>query len=143
MQCKVLDKKSFHFEVQFSDFEGKRRRLIFYGAQFYTYSKDNIHREPLHARIPCAYIMEGMWMNLQFDIKSFVAKCFPEDIQFKQIDNIVVAGACLIRRMITTKSQLPDSFPYVIERDFGDEIALEFEQYVASGDHQSIDGLEK
>jgi hypothetical protein len=79
--------------------------------------------------------MEGMWMNLQFDIKSFVGKCFPEDIKFKQIDNIILSGACLVRRMITTKAQVPDSFPYVIERDFGDGVALEFEQYVASGDH--------
>ena len=66
-------------------------------------------------------------MNLQFDIKSFVEKCFPNDIKFKQIDNINISGACLIRRIFTTKSQVPDSFPYVIERDFGDDVALEFE----------------
>ena len=76
LQIKVQDKKSFHFEIAFSDQENKRRRLIFYAAQFYTYNKDNIYRQPLHARIPCAYIMEGMWMNLQFDIQSFIDKCF-------------------------------------------------------------------
>lgn len=38
---------------------------------------------------------------------------------------------------------MPDSFPYVIERDFGEETALEFEQYVASSDHQAIENLDK
>ena len=64
LQCKVLDRKTFHFEVVFTDMERKRRRLIFYSAQFYQYSKDNIHRMPLHARVPCGMVMEGMWMNL-------------------------------------------------------------------------------
>lgn len=86
-------------------------------------------------------IMEGMWMNLQFDIKSFVDKCF-ENIRFKSIDSINIGGACLIRKIMTCKSQVPDSFPYVIERDYGDDYALEFEQYV-TGDHQSIENLDK
>jgi hypothetical protein len=42
----------------------------------------------------------------------------------------------LIRKIFTLKYQLPDSFPYVIERDFGDEVAIEFEQYVASSEHK-------
>ena len=142
LQCKVLDKQSFHFEVAFSDAEKQRRRLIFYSSQFYTYSKDNIHRMPLHARIPCGMIMEGMWMNLQFDLLSFVEKCF-DKIHFKQIDSIEIGGAVLLRRICTTKHQLPDSLPYVIERDYGEDIALEFEQYVASSDHQNIENLDK
>ena len=142
LQCKVLDKKTFHFEVVFTDQDKKRRRLIFYAAQFYTYNKDNIHRMPLHARIPCAMVMEGMWMNLQFDINSFVEKCF-DKIKIKTIDAIEIGGACLIRRIMTTKNQMPDSFPYVIERDYGEEMALEFEQYVASSDHQNLENLDK
>jgi len=51
------------------------------------------------------------------------------------IDAIEIGGACLIRRIMTSKLQVPDSFPYVIERDYGEELALEFEQYVASNDH--------
>jgi hypothetical protein len=31
----------------------------------------------------------------------------------------------------------------VIERDFGEEVALEFEQYVANTDHQAVENLEK
>ena len=49
----------------------------------------------------------------------------------------------LIRKIYTLKSQLPDSFPYVIERDFGEEVALEFEQYVASSQHKQIENLDK
>lgn len=112
--------------MAFLDEDKKRRRLIFYGAQFYSYSKDNIHRMQLHARVPCAYIMEGLWMNLQFDLQSFVEKCFT-GVKLKQIENIQLGGACLVRRIMSTKTQLPDSFPYVIERDFGEDVALDFE----------------
>lgn len=92
--------------------------------------------------MPAAYIMEGLWMNLQFDLHSFVDKCFT-GVKLKQIENIQLGGACLVRRIMSTKTQLPDSFPYVIERDFGEEVALEFEQYVATSEMQSIDNLEK
>jgi hypothetical protein len=44
---------------------------------------------------------------------------------------------------MSSKFQIPDSFPYVIERDFGEEQALEFEQYVTSSNHQSIDNMDK
>ena len=48
-----------------------------------------------------------------------------------------------MRRILTTKHQLPDSFPYVIEKDFGDEVAVEFEQYVANSDQMNIENLDK
>ena len=44
---------------------------------------------------------------------------------------------------MTCKHQIPDSFPYVIERDFGEDMALEFEQYVANTDASSIENVEK
>lgn len=45
---------------------------------------------------------------------------------------------------MSTKNQLPDSFPYVLEKDFGEEIALDFEQYVAGETDQSqIETLER
>ena len=43
--------------------------------------------------------------------------------------------------MLTTRHQLPDSFPYVIERDYGEQTALDFEQYVGAG--MNIDNLDK
>lgn len=42
-----------------------------------------------------------------------------------------VNGAILLRRIIFTKFQIPDSFPYLLERDFGENVALEYERYVA------------
>ena len=141
IQCKVLNKQTFHIEVMFTDQDNKKKRLILYASQFYNYGKDNIHRFPLHARIPCGMIMEGMWMNLQIDLRSFVNGCF-EKVAFSSIDGIEIGGACLIRRIITTKFQLPDSFPYVIERDFGEQAAIDFEQYVANK-HQVIDSIDK
>jgi hypothetical protein len=68
LQVKVLDKKQFHVEVTFSDQDKHKKRLIFYSGAAYAYSKDNISRQPMHARIPSGIILEGVWLNLQFDI---------------------------------------------------------------------------
>lgn len=76
LQAKILNKLNFHFEVLLSDANRNRRRIVFYGAQPYNYEKDNIYRESFHARVPCGYIVEGIWMNLQFDVQSFAEKCF-------------------------------------------------------------------
>jgi hypothetical protein len=71
IQCKVLHKASFNLEVAYTCTKGFKRRVIFYGGAPYVYQKDNIHRHPLHCRVPSALIVENMWLNLQFDILSF------------------------------------------------------------------------
>ena len=68
VQCKVLNKQQFHVEVTFSDQNKQKKRLIFYSGTQYAYSKDNISRQPMHARIPTGMVLEGVWLNLQFDI---------------------------------------------------------------------------
>lgn len=85
----------------------------------------------MHARIPSGLILEGVWLNLQIDIQSFVEKCF-DSTNFRSIDAISIQGPALVRRVFTCKSQVPDSFPYVIEREFGPEQAQGYEDYVAS-----------
>lgn len=67
-QIKVLDKKSFNLEVVFTDTEKNKRRITFYGSNHYQYSKDNIVRSPLAARIPTSMILEGVWLNLMIDV---------------------------------------------------------------------------
>jgi hypothetical protein len=67
-QIKVLDKKSFNLEVVFTDTEKNKRRLTFFGSNHYQYSKDNIVRSPLAARIPTSMILEGVWLNLMIDV---------------------------------------------------------------------------
>ena len=37
----------------------------------------------------------------------------------------------MIRKVMAMKFQLPDSFPYIIERDFSEKTALDYEGYVA------------
>jgi hypothetical protein len=74
-------------------------------------------------------LLEGVWLNLQFDILSFVTSCFA-DVVFKQIDGIVISGALLLRRVATYKAEIPDSFQYVIEKEFGEQAALGYEQCV-------------
>lgn len=45
---------------------------------------------------------------------------------------MTISGPALVRRVFTNKAQLPDSFPYVLEREFGAEHANAYEEYVAS-----------
>ena len=77
-------------------------------------------------------ILEGVWLNLQFDLDSFVEGCFEGSQGFRSIEGISIQGPALVRRVFTCKTQLPDSFPYVIEREFGVEQAQGYEQYVNS-----------
>jgi len=50
---------------------------------------------------------------------------------FKSIEEVIIHGGLLLRKVMFSKFQLPDSFPYIIERDFSDEVAVEYERYVA------------
>jgi hypothetical protein len=103
LQCKILNKKQFHMEIAFSDQTGNKKRLVFYGSTPYAYSRDNIAKQPMHARIPSNMILEGVWLNLQFDISSFVGKCF-EGSQLNAIESISINGPCLVRRVCTCKA---------------------------------------
>jgi len=64
LQLMVTDKKLFHLEVTVTDQQKIKRRLIFSAGSAYSHSKDNIIKQPLHARIPCDMIREGVWLNL-------------------------------------------------------------------------------
>lgn len=118
-------------EVAFSNREGQKRRVIFSGSQHYQYSKDNIARHPTHVRVPIGQVLEGVWLNLQLNIQSFVELCFGRDA-FNSIDSITVQGACLLRKVFTSKCQIPDSFPFVLEQEFGSAAAAGFEEYIAT-----------
>ena len=120
LQVKVLHKAQFHVEVTFSDYDKQKKRLIFYGGSQYAYSKDNIQRQHMHCRIPSGMILEGVWLNLQFDLESFVENCFDGASSFRSIEGVSISGPALVRRVFTCQSQLPDSFPYVVEREFGE-----------------------
>ena len=43
----------------------------------------------MHARIPCGMILEGVWLNLQFDLQSFVENCF-DATNFRSIDAVLI-----------------------------------------------------
>lgn len=74
---------------------------------------------PQNARIPCGLLLENVWLNLMFDVQSFIMNCFEPNFRFRSIDGITLGGHCLVRKIATLKSQIPDSFVYVIEREFG------------------------
>jgi hypothetical protein len=84
---------------------------------------------PQNARVPCGMLLEGVWLNLMFDVQSFIMNCFEPNFRFRSIDGITLGGACLVRRIATLKSQIPDSFVYVIEREFGQNYAQQFDNY--------------
>jgi hypothetical protein len=51
--------------------------------------------------------LEGVWLNLQIDVKSFAEKAFDDldqPLGFKSIDSVQVSGPCLIRRVLSCKS---------------------------------------
>lgn len=85
-------------------------------------------------------ILEGVWLNLQFDVQSFVSSCF-DATNFRSIDAISISGPALVRRVFTCKNQAPDSFPYVIEREFGEIHSQGYEEYVLQTQKQGI-GIE-
>ena len=76
-------------------------------------------------------VLEGVWLNLQLDIQSYVDQCF-DATNFRSIDAISISGPALVRRVFTCKAQVPDSFPYVVEREFGPDQAQGYEEYVQS-----------
>ena len=137
LQIKILDKKSFSLEIVFTDHERVKRRLLFSGATHFNYSKHNIAKAPLNARVPTNMLLEGVWLNLQFDIGTFIQNCFDTtQFQFRSIDGITLSGACLIRRISTCRAQIPDSFQYVIEKEFGEAHAHGYEDYVQKASQQ-------
>ena len=109
-QIKLLDKKSFHLEITFTDTELVKRRIYFSGASDYHYSKENIIKNPLNVRVPTSMLLEGVWLTLSFDIQSFIQNTFEPNFRYRSIDGITVGGACLLRRIATFKAQIPDSF---------------------------------
>lgn len=78
MQVKILDKKGFSLEVAFTDTDKVKRRLYFSGATHFNYSKNNIAKAPLNARIPTSMLLEGVWLNLSFDIMTFIQNSFDQ-----------------------------------------------------------------
>eukprot|EP00347_Sterkiella_histriomuscorum_P023813 403333301 len=137
LQLMITDKKLFNLEVTVTDQQKIKRRLIFTTGSSYSYSKDNIIKQPLHARIPFGDMLkEGVWLNLQFDIQSFVDTCFGQ-INFRSIDAIQISGACRLRKIMTMKGQVVDHTAHMLEREYGPEIAQEYEQQFGGVDYQA------
>lgn len=121
-----MDKRNFEVAVYFTSKDGVRRRLTFSGLKPYSYTLDNITRLPNHSRIPVAHIIEGTWMNLQINLRSFTDHCLDPN-EFRCIDIISISGFVLLKKVMLTRFQLPDSFPYIIEQKFGQQVARDFE----------------
>ncbi len=64
IQAMIADKKSFHIEITVTDQMKVKRRIVFNPGTNYSYQKDNIVKQQLHARIPCDLIRENVWLNL-------------------------------------------------------------------------------
>ncbi len=124
----VTDKKVFHLEITVTDNTRTKRRLFLNAGQSYSPQKDNIAKSQLHARIPFDIIRDGIWMNLQLDILNFYEACFPGEPTFRSIDGIIITGACRIRKVITMRSQLFDMTGQWLQREYGMEVAQDFDE---------------
>ena len=51
-------------------------------------------------------------------------------------------GACLVRKVCSCKNQIPDSFPFVLEKEFGPEAAQGYEEYVVGNQKNSLVQIE-
>ncbi len=102
LQCKILFKQSFNIEVQVTDSDLVKRRLFFSGATDYTYSQPNIVKTIHSVRIPSSLLLEGVWLNLQFDLLSFIQNSF-EPFKLRSVDQITIGGACLLRKVYTSQ----------------------------------------
>ena len=114
--------------IFFSGHDGVRRRLTFNGLNPYSYTLDNLVKSPLHLKVPCGIIQEDQWLNLQFDLKSFVMYGYDNfRLDMKHIDSISLSGCMYLKRILLTNFQVPDSFPFLIAQKFGQKTANEFE----------------
>lgn len=75
-------------------------------------------------------VLEGVWLNLSLDIQSFIVNCFDPTFKLRSIDGITLSGSCLLRRITTCQCQIPDSFQFVIEKEFGENHARAYEDYI-------------
>jgi hypothetical protein len=73
-------------------------------------------------------------MNLQLDILNFYEACFPGEPAFRSLDGVIITGACRIRKVLTMRSQLFDTTAQLIQRDYGVEVAQEYEDRFLQGD---------
>lgn len=71
----------------------------------------------MHARIPNLLIKRNTWLNLCIDIQSFVNECFgvttpaPGGTHFKCLEQIQIEGNLKLRKVFTSRSQIPCEDP--------------------------------
>lgn len=112
----LFSPKSFSVEIAISDTTKTKRRLMFSSC-----TKDVVVN-PLHCRIPMGKIPIGEWVNLSFDILSFVSECFKSQT-FRSIDHISLSGNCKIKRVFSMRSPLVESNTIQINSEFKLEYA--------------------
>ena len=61
-------------------------------------------------------------------------RCFGK-FNFRSIDSIMVCGACRLRKVMTSKQQIPDNTNLWVQKEFGDEVAFEYEQQYGGIDY--------
>jgi len=103
----ILDKRYFSIEIAFTDLQGTKRRLYFHNGT-HVHECAAVTVQPLHARIEHDLLVEGKWLNLQIDVQSFIEPLFSQP-NFRSIDNITICGDCRLRRVFTTKHQVPET----------------------------------
>lgn len=101
VQAFIPHGKTFTVEIAFIDHSNTKRRLVFSQSR-------EIVRNPLHVRLPSTLFKRDTWVNLCFDVVSFVQVCFPGQT-YKHLDQVRVTAFSRIRRIFTMKLRLRDT----------------------------------
>ena len=94
--------KTFQIELAVSDSAKQRRRLMF------TPGPKDLVLNPLHARIPNAFVQNNTWLNLCIDVPSIFHECFKGSV-FRSIDLIALSASCFCRKIFSLKHPLADA----------------------------------
>ncbi|XP_071960395.1 protein CFAP20DC-like [Antedon mediterranea] len=94
--------QDFSVELGICDMSNNKRRIVL------STSHKEVSVTPLHAKIPLAILKKSVWLNLCFDMVSFVGEAFKGQT-FKSLDSITISASCKLRKIFTLKTQPLDN----------------------------------
>ena len=88
VQVYVPLSKDFAVELGMTDINNSKRRLMI------STSFKDLSSTPLHAKLPLNILKRDTWLNLCFDLRSFINEMFPNQT-FKSLEEFTISGDLL------------------------------------------------
>ena len=92
LQVYVPLSKDFAVELVMTDINNSKRRLML------STSFKDLSSTPLHAKLPLNILRRDMWLNLCFDLRSFINEMFPNQT-FKSLEEFTIGGKFFWKRL--------------------------------------------